>query len=116
MHSHLNDTNKWKEELVNLSRIALDCGLKEELRWGLPCFTFQENAVVLIQCYENCCSLLFPKGALLNDTHKILLQKSENEKAPREVKFVGLSEILNQESILKTYITEAIEIEKSKSI
>lgn len=37
-----NKDTKWKAEYVKL-RICLDCGLTEELKWGVPCYTFQTD-------------------------------------------------------------------------
>lgn len=36
---------KWQEETRQLRMIILDCGLVEELKWGVPCYTFQKRSV-----------------------------------------------------------------------
>jgi uncharacterized protein YdeI (YjbR/CyaY-like superfamily) len=36
---YFNKAKKWQEELLLLRTIALDCGLTEELKWGVPCYT-----------------------------------------------------------------------------
>lgn len=104
---------KWQEELEQLRKIALDCQLTEELKWGTPCYTHQKKNIVLIHDFKEYCAFLFFKGALLKDTEGILIQQSENVQAARQIRFTNLKEIIEQKSILKAYIYEAIEIEKA---
>ena len=104
---------KWQEELEQLRKIALDCQLTEELKWGTPCYTYQKKNIVLIHDFKEYCAFLFFKGALLKDTEGILIQQSENVQAARQIRFTNLKEITAQKSILKAYIYQAIEIEKA---
>ena len=104
--------SKWQEEYKLLRTIVLDCGLIEELKWGVPCYTFQQTNVVLIHGFKDYCALLFHKGALLNDAEGILIQQTENVQAARQIRFTSLEQILEMKSILKAYIFEAIEVEK----
>ncbi len=106
---------KWQEELEQLRIIVLDCGLTEELKWGVPCYTFQKSNIVLIHVFKEYCALLFFKGALLNDAHSILIQQTENVQAARQIRFTNVREIVDPDviSILKAYIYEAIEVEKA---
>jgi len=104
---------KWQEEFEKLRTIILDCGLTEELKWGKPCYTFQNSNIVLIHGFKEYCALLFFKGALLKDTKGILLQQTENVQAARQIRFTNVREIGKMEPILKAYIKEAIEVEKA---
>ena len=108
-----NKDTKWQEEYAELRMLILDCGLTEELKWGCPCYTFQENNVVLIHGFKDYCALLFMHGALLKDEQGILIQQTENVQVARQIRFTTLQEILESESLIKAYIKEAIEIEKS---
>ena len=110
---YFNKTQKWQEELERLRRIVLDCMLTEELKWGVPCYTFQKRNIVLIHTFKEYCALLFFKGALLNDAHGILIQQTENVQSARQVRFTNVMEIVELEPILKTYVHEAIEVEKA---
>jgi uncharacterized protein YdeI (YjbR/CyaY-like superfamily) len=103
----------WQEEFVKLRTIVLDCGLTEELKWGCPCYTFQEANIVLIHGFKEYCALLFMKGALLHNAHGILIQQTKNVQAARQIRFTGVAEIVKLAPILKTYIYEAIEAEKA---
>jgi len=108
-----NKETKWQEAFAELRTIVLDCGLTEELKWGCPCYTFQNNNIVLIHGFKDYCALLFMKGALLKDTAGILVQQTENVQASRQIRFTSIQDIVNNESILKAYINEAIEVEKA---
>jgi uncharacterized protein YdeI (YjbR/CyaY-like superfamily) len=93
--------------------IALDCGLTEELKWGCPCYTFQKTNIVLIHTFKEYCAFLFFKGALLQDAKGILIQQTENVQAARQIRFTNLKEIVKKAAVLKAYIYEAIEVEKT---
>jgi uncharacterized protein YdeI (YjbR/CyaY-like superfamily) len=109
----LRKTEKWQEEFKNLRRIILDCGLTEELKWGVPCYTFENKNVVLIHGFKEYCAILFVKGALLKDANNVLIQQTENVQAARQVRFTNVQQIVEQETILKAYIHEAVEVEKA---
>lgn len=104
---------KWKDEFEKLRTIVLDCQLAEEVKWGCACYTFQKKNIVLIHGFKEYCALLFFKGALVEDTHGILIQQTENVQAARQIRFTTLEEIVKQESILKEYIFKAVEIEEA---
>ena len=110
---YFDEAKKWQKEQEELREIALECQLTEELKWGTPCYTFQNNNIVLIHSFKEYCALLFFKGALLSDTDGILIQQSKNVQAARQIRFTNLQEIKDQKFILKTYIYQAIEVEKS---
>lgn len=105
--------SKWQHEHRKLRSIALDCGITEELKWGVPCYTYNKSNVVLIHGFKDYCALLFHKGALLKDTDDILIQQTENVQAARQLRFTNLDEILELETVIKAYIYEAIEVEKA---
>ena len=104
---------KWQQEFEKLRMIILDCGLTEELKWGKPCYTFQKSNIVLMHGFKEYCALLFLKGALLKDANGILIQQTENVQSARQIRFTNVREIIKIERILKSYIKEAIEVEKA---
>jgi uncharacterized protein YdeI (YjbR/CyaY-like superfamily) len=110
---YLSKAKKWQEEMEKLRLIILDCQLTEELKWGKPCYTFQQTNIVLIVGFKEYCALIFCKGALLNDTHGLLIKPGENTQAARQIRFTNVREIVEMKSILKDYILEAIEAEKA---
>jgi uncharacterized protein YdeI (YjbR/CyaY-like superfamily) len=110
---YFSKDKKWQEEIRKLRTTLLDCGLTEELKWGVPCYTFQKSNIVLIHVFKEYCALLFFKGALLNDAKGILVQQTENVQAARQVRFTSVKEIVKLERSLKAYTYEAIEVEKA---
>jgi uncharacterized protein YdeI (YjbR/CyaY-like superfamily) len=110
---YISNSKKWQEELEKLRMIILDCQLTEELKWGVPCYTFQKSNIVLIHVFKEYCAILFVKGALLKDANDILITQTENVQAARQIRFTNVREIVEKETILKAYIYEAIEVEKA---
>ncbi|MER2058152.1 MAG: DUF1801 domain-containing protein [Niallia sp.] len=110
----LSKDSQWKEEYIKLRQIVLECEeLTEEFKWMHPCYTIKNKNIVLIHGFKEYCALLFHKGALLKDPQGILIQQTENVQAARQIRFTGLQEIVKLESVIKEYILEAIEVEKS---
>lgn len=110
---YFDKEKKWQKEIEQLRMIVLDCGLTEELKWGCPCYTFENRNVVLIHVFKAYCALLFFKGALLNDTEGILIQQTENVQSARQIRFTNFKEIAEKERFIKSYIYEAIEVERA---
>jgi uncharacterized protein YdeI (YjbR/CyaY-like superfamily) len=104
---------QWQKEYEKLRKIILDCGLIEELKWGCPCYIFENTNIVLIHGFKEYCALLFFKGALLNDPNGILIQQTKNVQSARQIRFTNAREIVKMEKILKAYVYEAIEIERA---
>ena len=110
---YFNKAKKWQEEIEKLRTIVLDCGLAEELKWGVPSYTYKESNIVLIHVFKEYCALLFFKGALLKDTNGILIQQTKNVQAARQIRFTSVKQIVEMKAILKAYIFEVIEVEKA---
>jgi uncharacterized protein YdeI (YjbR/CyaY-like superfamily) len=110
---YFSRAKEWQEELAKLRTIILDCQLTEELKWGVPCYTFQKSNIVLIHVFKEYCALLFFKGALLKDANGLLIQQTKNVQAARQIRFTNAREIVKMKPILKSYISEAIEVEKA---
>ncbi len=111
--SFIAKANQWRAEFEKMRMIVLDCGLTEELKWGVPCYTFQNSNVVLMHGFKEYCAFLFVKGALLTDARGILITQTENVQATRQVRFTSVQDIDEMEPILKAYIHEAVEVEKA---
>jgi uncharacterized protein YdeI (YjbR/CyaY-like superfamily) len=109
---YFTKAKKWRKELEQLRSIVLDCGLTEELKWGCPCYTLDKKNIVLIHVFKEYCAVLFFKGALLKDAKGILVQQTKNVQAARQMRFTNVQEIVKLEPTLKSYIREAIKVEK----
>lgn len=104
---------KWKNEVAEMRKIALDCHLTEDLKWGCPCYTYEKKNIVLIHVFKEYCAFLFFKGALMKDPKKMLIQQTENVQSARQIRFTDLKEIKALASDLKQYIFQAVEVEES---
>ncbi|HKI44131.1 MAG TPA: YdeI family protein [Balneolales bacterium] len=110
----LKKAKKWREEYEELRAICLDCDeLTEEYKWMHPCYTYEGSNVVLIHGFKDYCALLFHKGSLLKDSDNILIQQTENVQAARQLRFTNVQKIVELKSVIKSYIQEAIEVEKA---
>ncbi len=108
-----NKPAQWQAEFKKLRTIVLGCQLTEELKWGVPCYTFENKNIVLIHGFKEYCAILFVKGALLKDAKGILIQQTENVQSARQIRFTSVRDITKLETVLKDYIHEAIEVEKA---
>jgi len=110
---YVRKSTEWQEELQKLRTILLDTPLTEEVKWRVPCYTFEGKNVVFIGRFKESCVLSFVKGALLKDPQRILVQQTENSQSVRVIRFTNVQEIVELAPVLKSYINEAIEIEKA---
>ena len=107
-----NKPTKWQDSYRELRDIVLSCDLNENLKWGCPCYSTQDN-IVLIHGFKDYCALLFMQGALLKDPKKILIQQTIHVQAARQIRFTSLEEIIKSEAAIKSYVKEAIELDKA---
>lgn len=110
---YFSKSDRWQKQIRRLRDIALGCQLTEALKWGCPCYTLGGSNIVLIHVFKHYCALLFFKGALLKDSHGVLVQQTKNVQAARQIRFTDLSEVVSSERIVKAYILEAIAVEES---
>lgn len=109
----LAKAEKWQSEMTLLRKIALDCGLIEELKWKQPCYTFNGSNVLIISAFKDHCVMSFLKGILLKDTELLLVSPGANSQSVKFAKFTSAEQITANELQLKAYIFEAIEVEKT---
>jgi len=110
---YLRKSPQWREELTKLRTIILGSQLTEEVKWRVPCYTFQGSNVIILGRFKESCMLSFVKGALLKDVHGILVKPGENTQAARVIRFTNAQQIAELEPLLKAYIDQAIEVEKA---
>ena len=108
-----NKNKKWHKEVEALRMILLDLELTETLKWGCPCYTHEKKNILLIHDFKDYCALLFFKGALLKDPKGILIQQTKNVQSARQIRFTKLSEVTKLEPAIKSYVKEAIKVEKA---
>ncbi len=110
---YLGRAKTWQEEQTKLRDIILDCGLTEELKWGAPCYTFEDSNIVLIHAFKEYCALLFFKGALMKDPKGVLIQQTKNVQAARQIRFTNVQQILRMKAVVKACIKEAIKVQQA---
>jgi uncharacterized protein YdeI (YjbR/CyaY-like superfamily) len=109
----IRDAKRWQAELKKLREILLESELTEEFKWYQPCYTFQGKNVVVISGMKESCAFALFKGALLKDAHGVLTAPGKNSQSTRWIKFTSVREVVEMKTILKAYIREAIEVERS---
>jgi uncharacterized protein YdeI (YjbR/CyaY-like superfamily) len=102
----------WTQELEHLRQIALESGLKEEIKWSVPVYTHKGKNILTVSALKACACLGFFKGVLLSDPHKLLEQQGTLQ-SDRLIRFTNIEKILELKTVLKEYIMEAIAIEES---
>ena len=111
--AYLKRNERWQAEMTALRALLLDCPLSEDLKWGVPCYTLDGKNVVLIHAFKEYCALLFHKGALMKDPDGVLIQQTDNVQSARQIRFTSLDEIHRMQNLLRSYVHEAIEVEKA---
>lgn len=102
----------WSQELHLLRSLIAETELEETIKWKHPCYTLNNKNVVLLHCFKDYAALAFFKGSIMKDPEKLLVQQTENVQATRQLRFTSIDEVIAQESIIRSYLQEAIEIEK----
>ena len=110
--AYIGKVKNWKAEMKALRAMLIEFPLNEELKWGKPCYAFENSNIIIIQGFKEYCGLLFFKGALLKDAKGLLVKPGENTQGGRLLKFTSVQEINKLTTTIKSYIKEAIEIEK----
>ncbi len=110
--AYISKLKTWKAEMEALRAILHEFPLTEELKWGKPCYAFENSNIIIIQGFKEYCGLLFFKGALLKDVKGLLVKPGENTQGGRLIKFKTVQEITKLKAPIKSYIKEAIEVEK----
>jgi len=103
---------KWRAEIAALRRILSEFDLREERKWGKPCYTIDGQNVVIIQGFKEYCALGFFQGALLKDPKKLLVQLGQIQ-AARVMKFTSAREIAAKAATIKAYVREAVAAAKA---
>ena len=109
----LQRETKWKREFKKLREIILSSELTEDLKWGQPCYALDGKNVILMHGFKEYCAVLFHKGALLKDPKRVLIQQTKNVQSARQIRFTSVEDVSKLEKTLKSYIREAIAVEKS---
>ena len=109
---YIEKADLWKDEMTLLRNILLECSLTETIKWGIPCYMFEEKNILAIQAFKTHCDIGFFKGALLKDPKHLLEKAGENTQSSRQLRFTNIDEVHKKKNIIKSFVKEAIRIEK----
>ena len=105
--------DRWQAELVALRQILLGCGLNEEFKWSSPCYTINSGNVAILWGFKDNATLGLFKGVLLKDERNLLVAPGDNSRSSRVLKFTDLGQITEMEPLIRSYVLEAMELEKA---
>ena len=97
-------------EIVQLTR------LEEELKWSIPCYTFQGKNVLTLSALNDRVSIGFFKGILLDDPDKILTPSGPNSRSAKQINFTSIEQVTEQTRWIKQLIEEAIKVEEEGKV
>ncbi len=107
VNNYIQKNSHWKEELTLLRSVFQKTELKEEVKWGIPAYTFNGNLVAGLGAFKNHFAIWFHQGVFLKDTQKQLVNAQEGKtKALRQWKF-SAGDTINSK-LIRIYILEAI--------
>ena len=105
--------NDWREVLVLLRQVLQETELTETLKWGVPCYTWNDKNIVVLSALRDACTLGFFKGALLEDPEGLLQQPGANSQATRYLKFTDPGEVTERIPTIQAFLSAAIALEQS---
>lgn len=99
------------EVLHTLRKHLLQSGLKEESKWGVPCYTLHGKNVALLGAFKDAAFISFLKGVLLKDESGILVSPGKESQSARLLKFPDMASVQAIEHLIPAYLREAMTIE-----
>lgn len=111
--AYITRSEKWPDEMTGLRPILLGCGLTEDIKWGMPCYSYEGGNIAILQEMKEFLALMFFKGALLDDPEGILEEQGPNSRSARRIRFTSVEDVARLSDTVKAYIDEAIDVEES---
>jgi uncharacterized protein YdeI (YjbR/CyaY-like superfamily) len=106
------DRGRWEAATAEMRRVLEGLGMKEERKWGKPTYTVDGKNIVIMQGFKHSFGLGFFQGALLKDPQKILARLGQVQ-AGRVMKFAGAQDVAAKADTIRTYVREAIAVERA---
>lgn len=102
----------WPDALAALREIALESGLNEVRKWGVPCYVNDAGKnVALLGAFKGHCLISFFKGALLDDRDGVLESPGSNSQSTRQMRFTTAKQVWEAKDVLLRFLYEAIDNE-----
>jgi len=109
--AYISRSDKWRDEMTGLRPVLLGRGLTEEIKWGKPCYSHDGKNIAILQEMKDFLSLMFFKGALLDDPEGVLEDQGPNSRSARRIRFTSLDDVDRLTGVVAAYLDEAIEVE-----
>lgn len=106
---YILNSGKWEDSLILLREIALDSGLDETVKWGMPVYTLDGKNVVGIVAFKSYSGIWFYQGVFLKDIRKVLFAADDGTGAVRQWRFKDVDQIRDEIEDIIGYIEEAIQ-------
>ena len=105
--------HRWVPALEALRGIMLDCGLTEDHKWSVPCYTAGGKNICVLGAFQDDCRVGFFKGALLQDPQGRLDAPGPNSRSARQLAFTTPQEVAAAEPAIRDFVRQAIALEKA---
>ena len=103
----INQSKQWGVELKMLRNVLQSTALQEGIKWGAPCYTYNDKNVVGIGSFKSYFGLWFYQGALLADDKNVLINAQEGKtKAMRQWRMASAKDV--KPAIIKRYVKESM--------
>lgn len=99
--------DNWASKLKELRNIALECGLEEAIKWGMPHYCKDNKNIVGIGAFKNHIGLWFHQGSFLKDPKKVLRNAQEGKTKGMRGWRITADQNIDSKTV-KAYIKEAI--------
>lgn len=96
-----------------MRRICLDEGLREELKWSHPAYTFDGKNIVILGAFKGDFHISFFNASLLKDPENLLTKRGESTRVASVISFTSSDAVKTLEPSIRAYIQEAIANEKA---
>ena len=103
--------DRWSDEMAALQPILLGGGLTPSIKWGKPCYSHEGRNIAIFQPMKGFLSVMFFKGALLDDPAGLLRSQGPNSRSALRLELTSVDQITEQADIIRDYVADAIEVE-----
>ncbi len=108
---HIEGSDKWPEEMSALRVILLNCGLAEEIKWRTPCYSHNGKNIAILQEMKDFLTLMFFKGALLDDPAGVLKDQGPNTRSAPRLEVTSVDQMAQLSDTITDLIEQAIDVE-----
>lgn len=113
--AYIERSTAWPAELRAAQSVLLGCALTEQIKWGKPCYSYDGANIVILQEMKAFLSLMFFKGALLDDPDGVLHEQGPSSRSAKRMQLTSVEEIIDLTAVIAAYVAEAIRVEQAST-